>query len=144
MAHTPEQSDHTSIQLRIEQWMRKKDTSEPEDPVEGSQPSVLMPLNGNSCQDKPLAVACTVSDYIELVDWTGRIIRQDKRGAIADDLPPILLRLEFSSEQWVELTTRFEHRFKGLVGTIESLKSLCAKFGLKRTVNLASSKMLFN
>jgi len=56
----------------------------------------------------------------------------------------ILHRLEFSSEQWIELTTRFEHRFKGLVGTIESLKSLCANFGLKRIVNLGSSKWLLS
>jgi REP element-mobilizing transposase RayT len=144
MADTPEHSDHTSIQLRIEQWKKKTDTSNPEEPVEDCQSAVLMPLISNSRKDMPQGLAYNLSDYIELVDWTGRIIRQDKRGAIDDDLPPILQRLEFSSQQWVELTTRFEHRFKGLVGTIESLKSLCAKFGLKRTVNLTSSKMLLN
>ena len=31
-------------------------------------------------------------DYIELVDWTGRIIRDDKRGAINETAPPILQR----------------------------------------------------
>ena len=103
-----------------------------------------MPLIGNSRQDRPQGLVFNLSDYIELVDWTGRIIREDKRGAIADDLPPILQRLEFSSSQWVELTTHFEHRFKGLVGTIASLKSLCANFGLIRTVNFSSSKWLLS
>ena len=29
-------------------------------------------------------------DYIELVDWSGRIIREDKRGAISDSRPRLL------------------------------------------------------
>ena len=58
--------------------------------MEDSQPTALMPLIGNARQDMPRGLAFDLSDYIELVDWTGRIIRKDKRGAIADDLPPIL------------------------------------------------------
>ena len=144
MADTPEQSDHTSNQLRIEQWKKKTAAPESGEPVEESQPAALMPLIGNSRQDMPTGLTFDLSDYIESVDWTGRTIRKDKRGAIDDDVPPILQRLEFSSEQWLELTTRFEHRFKGLVGTIESLKSLCANFGLKRTVNSSSSEWLLS
>ena len=29
-------------------------------------------------------------DYIELVDWSGRIIREDKRGAISSQRPRLL------------------------------------------------------
>jgi hypothetical protein len=58
-----------------------------------------MPLIGNSCHDRPQGLAFNLIDYIELVDWTGRIIRQDKRGAITDDLPPILQRLDFTPEE---------------------------------------------
>jgi len=29
-----------------------------------------------------------LADYLELVNWTGRAVRDDKRGAIAEDLPP--------------------------------------------------------
>jgi hypothetical protein len=47
-------------------------------------------------------------DYLELVDWTGRIIRSDKRGFIDDELPPILRRLQLSAKQWHLNTTRFE------------------------------------
>ncbi len=35
----------------------------------------------------------TAEDYLELVDWTGRAIREDKRGAIPESIPPILERL---------------------------------------------------
>jgi len=46
--------------------------------------------------------------YLNLVDWTGRIIRTDKRGHIEEHLPPILARLEISADQWRINTTQFE------------------------------------
>jgi len=41
-----------------------------------------------------------LQDYLELVNWTGRIIRYDKRGFIKAELPPILERLQVSPDQW--------------------------------------------
>jgi len=34
-----------------------------------------------------------LADYLELVNWTGRSVCDDNRGAIAEDLPPILERI---------------------------------------------------
>ena len=42
-----------------------------------------------------------------LLDWTGRIIRDDKRGDIENTLPPILDRLEITADQWRMNTTQF-------------------------------------
>jgi len=39
-------------------------------------------------------------EYSELVDWSGRAIREDKRGAIDSDLLPILSRLGIEGEEW--------------------------------------------
>ena len=47
-------------------------------------------------------------DYLELVDWSGRIVRSDKRGFIDKNLPPILTRLNLSAEQWSLNITQFE------------------------------------
>lgn len=43
-----------------------------------------------------------LDQYLTLVDVAGRIIREDKRGAIPDDLPPILERLGVPAETWFE------------------------------------------
>ncbi len=64
----------------------------------------------------PKGLPFVLTDYLELVDWTGRIIRQDKRGAIPADTPPILKRLQIQPEAWLELTTGFENNFCTLVG----------------------------
>jgi hypothetical protein len=63
-------------------------------------------------------------DYLELVDWTGRIIRNDKRGYIDNESPPILRRLHLSPEQWHLNTTRFEaihtRRFNRLISKFDT------------------------
>jgi REP element-mobilizing transposase RayT len=47
-------------------------------------------------------------DYLVLVDWTGRIIRSDKREYIDGSLPPILPRLRIAPERWRSNATQFE------------------------------------
>ncbi len=81
LADTPEQSDHTSIQLRIRAALK------------GEQPSNLLPFIGNECDDQPNGIAFSLKDYLQLVDDTGRIIRNDKRGYISESSTKILNRL---------------------------------------------------
>ena len=80
---------------------------------------------------------------LQLVDWTGRIIRDDKRGAIGESTPPILQRLDISTDHWIELSTEFESRFKGIAGSPQSIKALCAHFGLTRQLNRSNSEVLY-
>jgi len=42
---------------------------------------------------------CTL-DYLELVDWNGRMVREDKRGSIVVAMPSILSQLGISECQW--------------------------------------------
>ena len=75
MAPTPEQSDHTSIQLRIEHWKSKSQKLNGKASIandENLQPKSLMPFAGNPRQPMPFGLAYNLLDYIELLDWTGR------------------------------------------------------------------------
>ena len=147
MAPTPEQSDHTSIKLRIEHWKEKAKEFNPEQYAElneNLQPKSLMPFAGNPRQPMPPGIAFNLLDYIELVDWTGRQIREDKRGSIDTNTPPLLQRLNISPQHWLELSTHFEDRFKGLVGSRHSLKKLIGNFGLTRRANRSNSTLLFD
>ncbi|MCG7883991.1 MAG: hypothetical protein N0E42_13780 [Candidatus Thiodiazotropha endolucinida] len=42
----------------------------------------------------PKGLPFRLSDYLALVDWTGRAILENKRGYIPDNQPPILERLK--------------------------------------------------
>lgn len=82
----------------------------------------------------PTGLTFRLEDYIELVDWSGRCLREDKRGAINEKLPPILDRLQIDPKQWTYLNRNFESRFKSLVGTGHSVRTACEQLG-KRWVH---------
>lgn len=42
------------------------------------------------------------------MDWSGRAIRNDKRGYIPSKLPPILVRLNISPDRWLLNSQHFE------------------------------------
>ncbi len=57
-------------------------------------------------------------DYIELLDWTARVVVPGKRGSTPPDAPPIFERLELgiSPESWCELITSFGKLFSTVAG----------------------------
>ena len=52
-----------------------------------------------------------VHDFM-LLDWTGRELRADKRGAIPEHLAPIVERLGVNQSNWVETVRGFGRLFK--------------------------------
>ena len=133
IAESPETSDYTSIKLRINTALAD------EQPL---QPLSLMPFVGNPRETMPKGLPFGFADYLELVDWTGRVLRVDRRGAIPIKLPPVLERLQIEPRYWLYMAQHFESRFKGLVGSAYKLKAACEALGYRRTPNLAACHKL--
>ena len=91
-----------------------------------------------------MSVIFNLIDYLKLVDWTGRQIREDKVGTIDTDVEGIFRRLSISLEQRVYLCANFESRFKGLVGCVHSLEQDCQLFGRERRPNLTVNTELYS
>jgi REP element-mobilizing transposase RayT len=68
----------------------------------------LLPFENRMVNEPQSGILFNFEEYLALVDWTGRIIRSDKRGHIDNALPPILDRLRISPDQWHINTTQFE------------------------------------
>jgi REP element-mobilizing transposase RayT len=132
IAPTPEQSSFTSIQLRIKAV------------IKGEQPNDLLPFIGNVHQEKTSGICFNLKDYLTLVDETGRVIREDKRGAIETKTTKILSRLHISNKSWLKLTTNFEGIFTGAVGTAEHLCEFTQHVGLKRAHGLTNAQTCLN
>ena len=125
---TPETSKYTSIKKRIS---KAKTVAIPNHAKQ--QLTTLMPFAGNPRKNMPHGLPFRLTDYIELVEWTGRIMRDDKRGYINNELPPILDRLNIDPKHWHYMTQHFESHFKGLVGSAYKLKQTCQQLGYIRT-----------
>ncbi|WP_412500814.1 transposase [Shewanella chilikensis] len=120
MADTPEQSEHTSIRLRIQAALKCE------------QPTKLLPFIGDECDNQPNGIAFGLKDYLELVDDTGRCIRDDKRGVIGERSAKLLMRLNIHHENWLKLTTEFGKLFRGPVGTLQELSCYCEHLEKRR------------
>ena len=68
-------------------------------------------------------------DYFELVDWTGRQVRQDKKGYIDEHIPTLLQQLNISQQQWLKLSQPFERVFAGFAGCREKLYFYASQHG---------------
>ena len=132
IAPTPEQSNFTSIQLRINAA------------IKGGQPTALLPFVSSEHQQKLTGIRFSLKDYLTLVDETGRVIRDDKRGAITGKTVNILAMLHISEESWLKLTTEFECIFTGAVGTAEHLCEFSKHVGLHRAHGIANAKACLN
>lgn len=148
IADTPENSAHTSVKHRVDHWQNTAIAQPNHANLESHsdhkfQPDDLHPFTANPSHDIQKGISFSVIGYLELLDWTGKQIREDKPGKISDDAPPVLQRLSISAEHWVYLCTNFESRFKGLVGTVHSLEQACVHFKRRKRPNLSASASLF-
>ncbi|MDO6654230.1 transposase, partial [Colwellia sp. 3_MG-2023] len=100
--------------------------------------------SGNEHEDQTTGIRFSLQDYLTLVDETGRILRDDKGGAINSKTASILTRLHISNESWLKLTTNFEGIFTGAVGTVEHLCEFSEHVGLQRTHGIGNARACLN
>ena len=117
MASTPESSDHTSIKERLTPKFNLADAVKEQVELQALLKSELpiKPLaafEGMETTEEQQGILFSLNDYLELVDHTGRAIRDDKRGAISNNLPPILQRLGIDHSIWLENATQFEKNYR--------------------------------
>ena len=109
---TPESSDFTSIQERIQTVMQN------------SHCDLLPFANKAKASDQYKVIPFEFNEYIALVDWSGRAILHNKRGSIPESVPPILHRLGINENDWVNHIHYFERQFPTVAGDIDKLKEL--------------------
>ena len=79
----------------------------------------------------PSFLPMRVDDYLRLLDWTGRQIRDDKPGAIPARLAPILDRLGLTDGTLLEAIGQFGKSFRRCVGAGETVGAKAAQAGKK-------------
>jgi hypothetical protein len=103
LTQTLDQSEYTSIKERGHRFKLNPDRID-----ESNAPSGLLPFAGYPRQDMPKGLPFRLKDDLQLIDWTGRAILENKRGYIPDHKPPILERLQVDPKPWLYMTQHFE------------------------------------
>jgi len=84
----------------------------------------------NSCRasDKGL-LPISHDRYLELLDASGRIVRDGKAGAIPEHLASILEPLGVQSSHWTALVRDYDQLFGHIVGSLETLTKRALEAG---------------
>ena len=85
----------------------------------------------------------SVDEYLELLDWTGRQIRSDKRGAIPEHLDPILKRLSLDVNGWLRMVEGMGSLFWRVVGRVDAIIRAARASGRRWFKGLAASRLVF-
>jgi len=113
MAATPEASDHTSIKERLHPQFDLAKAIQEQANLEcllnfNFPVKPLANFEGDVSNNEQQGILFSIKDYLELVDFTGRIVRSNKRGSISPGLPSILVRLNLDQKTWLVQATNFE------------------------------------
>ena len=129
IADTPETSKHTSAYQRIRgrkqsrsrTRLARKRSLTPADawlcPIGSERGSPDPQTEANALNHSPGFLTMDLDDYLFLLDWAGREVRADKRGAIPPTVAPILERLHLQADGWLACVKNFGRWFRqGIVG----------------------------
>ncbi|MCP4040447.1 MAG: transposase, partial [Gammaproteobacteria bacterium] len=120
MAETPETSEFTSIEQRILQW--KQDST-----GKVKSPS-LMELVKQDEDSHPNAIGFNTQDYLELVDWAGRIVRDGKSGYIPGNIPPILNNLGLEPKGYLHhIKGRRQKAYPLVLGPVHHIRRVAVR-----------------
>jgi hypothetical protein len=148
---TPEASQHCSVWYRIQARQSAALTSGQPAPDGWLAPLTLEPdqldeipsAGPDRASDKGL-LPLTLDQYLRFLDWAGRELRADKRGAIPGDLAPILERLELEADEFLDALGKLAHTFPRLVGPVKDLAERAQEVGRKWLHGVGAAAKLFH
>jgi hypothetical protein len=123
LARVPEDSSHTSILARIV----------------GRDAHLVGFIDRVAAGSEPLPL--TQQEYVELVDWTGRLIRPDKRGHIPAQFPTFLERIHVGEKQWIREIRHYGKWYYRAVGSIGALEQYCAHIRQRWLKGMSHSRL---
>jgi hypothetical protein len=103
--------------------------------------SWLCPITSNPQQRGILNIP--ESQYFDLVDRSGRILCQGKRGSITPDLAPILSRIGAKPDAWIDTISRFGSKFRLAAGSPNNLRSFSKRIGVHWLFGASAARASF-
>lgn len=143
VALTPETSDYTSLQRRIEALLGTSPSDACLAPLEmdESRPGPLPAQSDGRASDKG-CLPVTVTAYLKLVDWTGRQIVRGKRGSIPPELAPIFDRLGIAQGDWLPVVSNFGRYFHRVAGAARAVGRERPRISGQRTFHPGRADLL--
>lgn len=129
IAENLESSAHTSAVKRIAG-------------IKSNAAAARQSLTSITASYSPDFLPITIEDYVDLIDWTARLTRGDKRGSVDMAEPPILRKLGLTERQWHQQMLGTETNYWRAIGTAQSLIEKAAAIGQSWLKGIRSAQSL--
>ena len=103
----------------------------------------LSPISLTESFDKKGLLSISLNEYLEVLDATGREIKEGSSGKIPSNLKPILKRLEIKDDKWVKTVKSYGTIFCRVSGKVESITEAARKAGRNWFKGVRLSKAVF-
>jgi len=150
IANTLQQSEFTSIQQRINKFRERQRAANGRQRNNEKSTATVVPKLAAFADEKTKSrhaaetfLPIEFASYLALIDWTGRAIRHDKKGAIPSDVAPILTELGIEPTQWIAGVQQFNKRFYSVAGGIEALLEWCERLQQSWLKSFSFSRQIF-
>ena len=137
MSTTIQKSECTSIKKRYEKAKQASNLNHTNE-----QPKHLSKLTGNYSKNKNNDISIKVSSYIELVEWTGKQLREGK-ASINKNTPSVLSKLNIDPEEFLYSAKHYGSQFHAMVGSIKSIFNAIEHYEINKTAGMKTAKTLF-
>lgn len=143
IAETPETSFFTSVHDRIMSRRIGKKSALGNKAIEAtsrdntrgikrrSPAEWLVPFADEAGIDEAPVMDMRLDEYLNLVDWTGRLIRGDGKASMSDRLAPILTRISIDADSWSDTVQGYGRLFHRAVGRLNSMVRAAQQAGLR-------------
>ena len=151
-----DESEFTSIEQRIKETVDSKKTEKQSLVVSQQSLEKSRKTNSKTPKEAPFinladfvggkdvdGIPYRFMDYLELVDWTGRAVLENKRGYIPEAEPRILDKLGFTAEIWLQSVNQFSDHLYSHIGSPEQLKAVCEQKEQKWIAGIKQSRQFY-
>lgn len=139
---TLEGSDHTSIQDRMRAWSGRRGTR-PGTASGIASAAGLLAFEDEGKTVRGSGLPFGLLSYLELLEWTGRAVRDGKPGYIPAHIVPVLERLKIDKREWVGSVCHLGRRFHRVIGTVERIHQYSRQAGRRWLKGLSASRLLY-
>ena len=143
LSSSPETSPHTSAYLRIRaRHACIKEGGAPNVPWKDAD-KWLCPFHTDAPADGDRLLDLSLDQYLSMLDWTGRQLREKGKKSIPDDYKPILDRLSVAPDNWLDSVSNYGKNFYRAAGNEEHMRRTAGDLGLKWLKGFRASRDAF-
>ncbi len=127
-----EESDNTSIKKRLNSINSIKNV----DTLDNQLDAIAGKL-----RERKLSISLT--EYVELVEWTGRSIVHPDKASIPAHISPLLYRLNLQQNHWLKQIENYGNHYCHVVGPVEKIRAKAKQLKLRCLHGVSAASLLY-